>query len=78
MLNPRGTRAAAGELSRGVQAAALPVPTTDIGRDGGTKASWAVVARLRPNRRRVQSSSRHSLLFICAAAHFASDAPPHS
>jgi hypothetical protein len=39
MLNPRGTRAAAGELSNGVQAAALPVPTTYIGRDGGTKAS---------------------------------------
>ena len=39
MLNPRGTWAAAGELSRGVQAAALPVPTTYIGCDGGTKAS---------------------------------------
>ena len=33
MLNPCETRAAAGELSNGVQAAALPVPTTYIGRD---------------------------------------------
>ena len=34
MLNPCGTWAAAGELSNGVQAAALPVPTTYIGCDG--------------------------------------------
>ena len=33
MLNPCETWAAAGELSNGVQAAALPVPTTYIGRD---------------------------------------------
>jgi len=35
MLNPCGTWAAAGELSWGVQAAAPPVPTTYIGREGG-------------------------------------------
>lgn len=39
MLNPCETWAAAGELSNGVQAAALPVPTTYIGRERGTKAS---------------------------------------
>ena len=39
MLNPCETWAAAGELSNGVQAAALPVPMTYIGRERGTKAS---------------------------------------
>ena len=60
LLNPCGTWAAAGELSWGVQAAATPVPTTYIGRDGGTKASNAVAARLRPNRRRVRALFQNS------------------
>ena len=60
LLNPCGTWAAAGELSWGVHAAATPVPTTYIGRDGGTKASNAVAARLRPNRRRVHALFRNS------------------